>query len=130
MYSFPVDESLYFFVSENTQIRPQSVEVEWSDLLNIRNDMETLKILNERGIGTTLLNGTLSQNEWHVLQLATRLGYCCSCGRFAENKFDDLRNEIINLGRLLCPKHFDSSLQEAVRFITAEPQFMAEQCAW
>ena len=92
--------------------------------------MITIKLLNDRGIGIGQTASGVTRNEWHVLKLATRLGYCSACGRFASTSLTSLRDEIVMLGREICSKYFDSSMAEAIRFVAHEPEFINEQRIW
>ncbi|WP_434526518.1 hypothetical protein [Photorhabdus asymbiotica] len=128
--SFPINEDAYGFVSDEMSLWPCFPEHEEIDLTLIHADMMTVKLLNDRSIGTSQTAFGVTQNESQVLRLATRLGYCCACGRFAGSQFDALKDEIIGLGREMSSKYFDSSMAEAVRFVAHEPEFIKGQRVW
>ncbi|EPA0057695.1 TPA: hypothetical protein ACHI74_004488 [Escherichia coli] len=92
--------------------------------------MDTINILNERGIGTQKTIFHLTQNESKALMLVTRLAYCQGGGRFTHPECASLVEQITDLGRKLGNKHFDAAMNEAKRFIANEADFMKEQTVW
>ncbi|HAZ7870801.1 TPA: hypothetical protein J7103_004113 [Escherichia coli] len=111
-------------------IWPSSSSNDLSDLLLISHDMETIKILESKGIGTHHTSFGVTLNQSKAIMLATRLAYCCSCGRFSDRKLDDLKSEIVENGVSICPGFFNQAMSEAMRFVASEPDFMRQQKRW
>lgn len=124
------EDKVYGFVSGAMQIWPESYSKDWDDLLLIATDMETIKILASKGVGNYQTSFGVTLNESKALMLGTRLAYCCSCGRFSDSRLDDLRNKIVEDGANICPRYFNQTMSEAVRFVALESDFMRQQSTW
>lgn len=127
---FSDENKTYGFVSVAMQIWPTSYSKDRDDLLLIATDMDTIKILESKGVGNHLTSFGVTLNESKALMLGTRLAYCCSCGRFSDRRLDDLKNKIVEDGVKISPKYFNQTMSEAVRFVVLEPDFMRKQKFW
>lgn len=125
-----VENAIYGFVSENMTIWPCSFDQDVSDLNLLASDMETILILQGKGIGCTMTSFGITLNESKVLMLATRLAYCNSCGRFTDVRLNGIINTIMESGLKLSPRLFLQTMSEATRFVTSEPDFMRKQRTW
>ncbi len=121
------ENAIYGFVSGSMNIWPSSNSDDLSDLLLISNDMETIKILESKGIGIHQTSFGVTLNQSKALMLASRLAYCCSCGRFSDRKLDALKSKIVEDGVTICSKLFNQAMSEAVRFVANESDFMRQQ---
>lgn len=121
---------VYGFVSGGMSLQTHSIERDLQDLRLLLSDMETINILNERGIGTHKTIFHVIQNESKASMLVTRLTYCQGGGRFTHPECALLVEQITDLGRKLGNKHFDTAMNEAKRFIANEADFMKEQTVW
>ncbi|MBQ0600803.1 hypothetical protein J7S78_13480 [Klebsiella oxytoca] len=124
------ENKVYGFVSGAMQIWPESYSKDLDDLLLIATDMNTIKILESKGIGNHQTCFGVTLNESKALMLGTRLAYCCSCGRFSDSRLDDLKNKIVEDGTHICPRYFNQTVSEAVRFVALESDFMRQQSTW
>lgn len=124
------EDKVYGFVSGKMHIWPKTYSKDLDDLLLMATDMDTIKILASKGVGNHLTSFGVTLNESKALMLGTRLAYCCSCGRFSDSRLDDLKNKIIQAGASICPRYFNQTMSEAVRFVALESDFMRQQLTW
>lgn len=107
-----------------------SNEQDTTDLQLLIADLETIKIIESKGVGCNMTSFGVTLNQSKVLMLATRFGYCASCGRFSSAVHSALKSLFIETGNAICPRWFNASIEDAFRFAKNEPEFMLQKSVW
>ncbi|EOC0012494.1 hypothetical protein ACI0X9_004224, partial [Cronobacter turicensis] len=87
------ENAIYGFVSSDMALRFESSDKDFADLHLLLADMNTIIILQEKGIGCWLTSCGLTLNQTKALMLGNRFAYCCSCGRFSSDALNAIKNE-------------------------------------